>query len=400
LSESSSQSGTYAGPKSHIPALDGLRGLAVAAVFALHYHPDEQLGPSVLRMIDRAALLGWAGVSLFFALSGFLITGILWDSLGRQHWWRNFYIRRSLRIFPLYYLVLAAVTVIAVAMGSTWKATAKISIDFLYLSDIPWLWREMFGFPLQSSLVHFWSLAVEEQFYLIWPFLLLAFAKNRKGAMEVCAAIWIGSLAFRLVAVAAGWSWLWPHHFLLSRAGELCAGSFLALALRDSPQIISRVLRLSRWTFFVSLALLIALVVITPELSLMDPRWSTLGVAVFSIFFSALIAMCLQPGVIRAVFENAALRWLGKISYGVYVYHLLLYGVFQRLTGLMAPHASPLEAGILLAAVGTCGTLLIASISFYTFERAFLSLKEKLAGPGNGAAKMREAPVPVLSQVQ
>jgi peptidoglycan/LPS O-acetylase OafA/YrhL len=91
---------------------------------------------------------------------------------------------------------------------------------------------------------------------------------------------------------------------------------------------------------------------------------------------------------------------LGKISYGVYVYHLLLYGVFQRLTGLMAPHASPLEAGILLAAVGTCGTLLIASISFYTFERAFLSLKEKLAGPGNGAAKMREAPVPVLSQVQ
>jgi peptidoglycan/LPS O-acetylase OafA/YrhL len=384
--------------KSHIPALDGLRGVAVAAVFVLHFHPDALLGPWVLRMVDQAAFLGWAGVSLFFSLSGFLITGILWDSLGRPHWWRNFYIRRSLRIFPLYYLVLIAATAVALAMGATWNVTSKISIDFLYLTDIPSLWRQMWGFPLQTYLVHFWSLAVEEQFYLIWPFLILAFAKNRQGLMKLCGVVWLASLAFRLVAVGLDWSWLWPHHFLLSRAGELCAGGFLALALRGAPTTIPRVLRVARWALYISFTALVVMVAISPGLSLMDSPWSTLGIAIFSIFFTALIAMCLQPGLIRSLFENAALRWLGKISYGVYVYHLLLYGIFERLTHRMAPNAGPLEASILLAAVGFCGTLLIASLSFYTFERAFLSLKERLAGQGGVAAKATASAAPALSE--
>ena len=365
--------------KSHIPALDGLRGVAVAAVFALHYHPDPQLGPWILRLMDKAAFLGWAGVSLFFSLSGFLITGILWDSLGRPHWWRNFYMRRSLRIFPLYYLVLIAATVVALAMGATWNAMSKIAVDFVYLTDIPPLWRQMWGFPLQPSLVHFWSLAVEEQFYLIWPLLLLAFAKNRKGVMKLCAVVWLASLAFRLVAVGLDWSWLWPHHFLLSRAGELCAGSFLALTLRGTPTAIPGVLRIARWALYISLAALVVMVVMSPGLSLMDPPWATLGIATFSIFFTALIAMCLRPGTITSLFENGALRWLGKISYGVYVYHLLLYGVFEWLARRLAPDAGPLQASLLLAAVAGCGTLLVASLSFYTFERAFLSLKGRFA---------------------
>jgi peptidoglycan/LPS O-acetylase OafA/YrhL len=399
LSETTPETRQVASPKSHIPALDGLRGLAVAAVFVLHYHPDAQLGPSIMRMIDRAAFLGWAGVSLFFALSGFLITGILWDTLGRPHWWRNFYIRRSLRIFPLYYLVLAVVTVIVLVMGSPWWIAAKISIDCLYLTDIPWLWREMFGFPLQQSIVHFWSLAVEEQFYLIWPFLILAFAKNRKGLMKLCVAVWLASLVFRLLAVGLDWSWLWPHHFLLSRAGELCAGSLLALALRDTPKNIERVMQIARWAFYVSSAILVILFVVSPGLSLMDQPWSTLGIAVFSIFFTSLIAVCLEPGMIRARFENAALRWLGKISYGVYVYHLLLYEIFQKLVAWVAPQADPLERDILLVVVGGCGTVLVASLSFYTFERAFLSLKERFAGQHGGTAKAPGAPEPVLSKI-
>jgi peptidoglycan/LPS O-acetylase OafA/YrhL len=384
--------------KSHIPALDGLRGVAVAAVFLLHYHPDEQLGPWVLRLVDRAAFLGWAGVSLFFSLSGFLITGILWDSLGRPHWWRNFYVRRSLRIFPLYYLVLIAATVVALAMGATWNATSKISIDFLYLTDIPSLWGQMWGFPLQSSLVHFWSLAVEEQFYLIWPFLILAFAKNRQGLMKLCVVVWLASLAFRLVAVGLDWSWLWPHHFLLARAGELCAGGFLALALRGAPATIPSILRIARWMLFFSSAALVVMFVLSSRLSLMDTPWSTLGIAAFSIFFTALIAMCLQPGLIRSLFENAGLRWLGKISYGVYVYHLLLFMVFERTTHWLAPNAGPLKASILLFVVGLCGTLLTASLSFYTFERAFLSLKERFAGHGGTAAKSPVTTAPALTE--
>jgi len=398
LTQKSFETRPIVGAKSHIPALDGLRGLAIFAVFALHYHPDETLGPWLLRLIDRAAFLGWAGVSLFFVLSGFLITGILWDSLGGEHWWRNFYIRRSLRIFPLYYLVLTVVTVMAMVVGNPWKSIGKISIDFLYLSDIPGLWGEMWGSPFQAHLVHFWSLAVEEQFYLIWPFVLLAYAKNRKGAMRVCGAVWVVSFAFRLTVDSLGWSWLWTHHFLLSRAGELCAGAFLALALRDTPVAVAKVLKYARFAFFLSLAGLAVLIVLSPGLSLMDRYWSTYGVAVLSIFSCATVALCLRPGPIRSVFQNSALRWLGKISYGIYVYHYLLFDVFQNLTHAIAPNASPLASGLLMVVVGGCGTLLIASLSFYTFERAFLSLKERLTGHSRPVATAAAAPDRVVAE--
>ena len=374
-----------------MPALDGLRGVAVAAVFALHYHPDVHLGPAVLRAADRAAELGWAGVSLFFALSGFLITGILWDRLDRPQWWREFYIRRSLRIFPLYYLVLLATALIAFALGATLKGTAKIGFDFLYLSDVPWLWGEMFGFPLQAYLAHFWSLAVEEQFYLIWPFLLVAFRNSRRGAMKLCVAVWLTSFAFRLVAVSYGWSWLWPHHFLLSRAGELCAGSLLALALRHTSLNVPAFLRVVRWTFCLSLAGVAVMLVVVPGLSLMDSRWSTLGVAVLSVLFTSLIALCIDPRTIGKLFLNPVLRWIGRISYGIYVYHLLLYGVFRRVATWMAPHAAPLESSLLLVAVGICGTLCVASSSFYIIELPLLSLKDRLTV--NSAAVKRGAEV-------
>lgn len=398
MSQKSSEIRPIVGLKSHIPALDGLRGLAILSVFALHYHPDETLGPWILRAVDRAAFLGWAGVSLFFALSGFLITGILWDSLGGEHWWRNFYIRRSLRIFPLYYLVLIVVTAIAVGMGYPWKTTSKLSIEFLYLTDIPGLWSTMWGSPLEAHLVHFWSLAVEEQFYLIWPFVLLGFAKNRKGVLRICVAVWIVSFAFRLAADGFGWTWLWAHHFLLSRAGELCAGAWLSLALRDTPETVAKILKSARWAFLLSLSALIALIVLSPGLSLMDRYWSTYGVAALSIFSCAMIAMCLRPGPIRLIFQNSILRWLGKISYGIYVYHFLLFEVFQDLTHAIAPNASPLASQILLVFVGGCGTLLISCLSFYTFERAFLSLKDKLAGSSRPASAPSAAREQVVTE--
>jgi peptidoglycan/LPS O-acetylase OafA/YrhL len=363
----------------HIPALDGLRGLAVAAVFALHYHPDPSLGPAPLRFIDRAADLGWAGVSLFFVLSGFLITGILWDTLGHQQWWRNFYVRRSLRIFPLYYGVLIVVTIFAALQGAPLKNLAKVGIDFLYLTDIPTLWGQMFGFPLQGSLVHFWSLAVEEQFYLVWPFLLLPLAKNRKAAMKVCIVIWLAALGFRIYTQSAGWSWMWAHHFLLSRGGELSSGAFLALALRGTPESSASVLRFARWFGLASLLLLLAFVFRATSLELMASPWPTYGLALFSVFFTALVASTLKPGLIQKLFEFRPLRWLGKISYGVYVYHYLLLGFFRNLTDRLFPGHSPLLTALLFAAIGLCGTLLIASLSFYTFEKFFLSLKDRFA---------------------
>jgi peptidoglycan/LPS O-acetylase OafA/YrhL len=167
--------------------------------------------------------------------------------------------------------------------------------------------------------------------------------------------------------------------------------------LRDTPTAVARVLRIARWAFYVSLTVLIVLFIVSPGLSLMDSPWSTLGVAAFSVFFTSLIALCLRAGPLSTVFENRALRWIGTISYGIYVYHLLLYSVFEGLAARIAPRANPFEAQIVLMVVAACGTLLIASLSFYTFERAFLSLKEKLAGQGGGA-KTTSSPQPMFSK--
>ena len=160
----------------HLPALDGVRGLAVLIVLA--YHTGGGVARRIVRMrlvrgIRRVALkAGWSGVTLFFLLSGFLITGILWDSKGAAHWWRNFYVRRILRISPLYYGSLLLVMVVAFrATHNFWAGTRGLWIYALYLQNIPWVVDMGAGLrPLQLN--HFWSLAVEEQFYLIWLLLL------------------------------------------------------------------------------------------------------------------------------------------------------------------------------------------------------------------------------------
>ncbi len=125
--------------QSHIPALDGLRGLAVLMVFVYHYGGGMQSSVRAMRVFGMINKGGWCGVTLFFLLSGFLITGILWDSKGEPHWWRNFYARRTLRIFPLYYGTLVLVMVAAAVVGAFYQAASKIWIPALFLQNFPYL---------------------------------------------------------------------------------------------------------------------------------------------------------------------------------------------------------------------------------------------------------------------
>jgi len=165
---------------SHIPALDGIRGLAVLLVFYCHttlIDPGGALG----KLFVSSSRISWAGVDLFFVLSGFLITGILFDAKGKDFYFRNFYARRTVRIFPLYYAFLLVALVLL-------PIVTPASLADVYLHEFPtqkvWYWLYLSNFyqafhPTHHLVFVSWSLAIEEQFYLCWP--LVVFLCSRKA---------------------------------------------------------------------------------------------------------------------------------------------------------------------------------------------------------------------------
>ena len=150
--------------RSHIPALDGVRGLAVLMVFVYHYGGGARSSNPLLRTVGETVKLGWSGVTLFFVLSGFLITGILWRSREEERWWRTFYIRRILRIFPLYYFTLLIVFVSGLVFHRVYLLGTPLMVYAFYLQGL--LTRMNLGAVFPFTMGHYWSLAVEEHFYL------------------------------------------------------------------------------------------------------------------------------------------------------------------------------------------------------------------------------------------
>jgi peptidoglycan/LPS O-acetylase OafA/YrhL len=359
----------------HFPTLDGVRGVAVLLVVLYHYVKlldPQRLGTVVLH---RATALGWGGVDLFFVLSGFLITGILLDAKGAAGYFRNFYARRVLRIFPLYYAVL----VVAVALAA-WRRDTGAGWDnlwthqaylWLYLSNVgtvltglafntDWLW-----------LGHFWSLAVEEHFYLAWPAVVL-----------LCSRRWLLRLTLALVVLAPlsrllGRCWLSTDAlYLLTpfRVDGLAAGAFLAVWLRGRP-------RLPVWApRCVLLCCLAALAVIglwRRDLSHHDGVIQGVGHSLIALASCCLIVEALYPpGWCTLLLGNAALRFLGRCSYGLYVYHglfrLLYFELFRRLEAWSGSY--PLAAALWLpASIGV--SILVAWLSYRWFEQPILRLK-------------------------
>jgi peptidoglycan/LPS O-acetylase OafA/YrhL len=361
--------------QARIPALDGVRGVAAATVFVYHYGGGAQSSFLPLRWFGEGLKFGWVGVSLFFVLSGFLISGILWDSMGRPSWWQTFYVRRSLRIFPLYYLALLLAVAIALLAGQV-NVQSSVWPYALYLQNIPSLGNHLHGFD-KSHLDHFWTLAVEEQFYLVWPFLLLVLRRDRVNAMRFCTTLWLLSFIFRLGVYGFSLSPDWAGRFLLGRTGELSAGAFLALSLRGSPEERRRLMRQVPRLLWGALAALVVLLVWSHEPSLETFSNATFGLAVLSIFFGCLIAYSTTPGPAQSFFELPALRWLGKISYGIYVYHVFFRWQFEWCAARLAPHAGRTASLALVALVAAVGTLAVATLSFYAFEQPFLSLRDR-----------------------
>jgi peptidoglycan/LPS O-acetylase OafA/YrhL len=354
----------------HLPALDGIRGLAILIVFVLHFGGGAQSPNPVLRTIGLLIQAGWSGVTLFFVLSGFLISGILWDGRFGSGWWRNFYMRRTLRIFPLYYGTLLLVFLTAVAAGRGLFSLSRIWIFALYLQNIPRLSVKVEDVGSHLWLSHFWSLAVEEQFYLLWPFLLMRM-RSLGQARTLCLGIFFFSAIFRV----AIWYAL-PNAgifsgFLFTRAGELAIGAYLAMCFRDKTLWL-RLQARAPIVLFVSLASFLAAGAVGHSLVLMTPSIFLVGLPCITIFFAALLVIGLSDGVVNRWACISWMRWLGGISYGVYVFHVLFIPVFAWIVSTIAPHASRNTALALNFIIAAVLSVLLAWISFRFFESPFL----------------------------
>src|SRR4051812_15765629 len=215
----------------HIPALDGVRGLAILLVLIFHF---SQLGytpnPTGFRaVLQKATAAGWIGVDLFFVLSGFLITSILVEAKGSQGYFRNFYMRRVLRIFPLYYGVLAVAAVLGLVFYD--RLPQEYRNVFHYQGGL-WAYLQNFIRIDWMGFTHFWSLAVEEHFYLVWP--ALVFFLSRRAAMGVCVALIAAAIAIRTGRVLNHAEIEATYTWTFCRMDCLAIGSLLALAIHGT----------------------------------------------------------------------------------------------------------------------------------------------------------------------
>jgi peptidoglycan/LPS O-acetylase OafA/YrhL len=212
--------------RDRIPSLDGLRGIAILLVFLFHYFPRDHRDP-----LSALASLGWSGVDLFFVLSGFLITGILTDTRDAPNRFKAFYLRRILRLFPVYF-VAVSIVVVGTHFLRGYRNWMDIPFFFYGSNIVELLPHSVSIFPPYFNCQHFWSLALEEQFYSIWPFVVF-FVPSRRTLIRVCVCGILGALTLRVIATALGLPLFVSYIELPARMDSLLIGALLAILVRE-----------------------------------------------------------------------------------------------------------------------------------------------------------------------
>jgi peptidoglycan/LPS O-acetylase OafA/YrhL len=371
-------------PGVHLPPLDGLRGLAVLGVMFYHFNlivEDSYVFNGVPAVLARS---GWCGVDLFFVLSGFLITGILLDAKGSPHYFRNFYARRTLRIFPLYYGLLTAVFL----LGPRIPALATPEFEALaqhqwslwfYYSNLTVAWYNDFFFNADwIEFNHFWSLAIEEQFYLVWPAVVLLC--GRRSLAVACGALIVIAFLLRGAFVLHG-DHVWTvYAFTPCRWDGLALGGLLALAWRTPgwwPPVARRAPLVAMVCFFA----LAGAAWQGNRLEYDNPSFQVFGYSALALFFGAFIVLAVDASassVARRLWSQPVLRFFGKYSYGLYVVHpTLMEHLVQLLpVPVLAERWGSPALGALTFMIASLGlSVVLAWLIWHLYEKHFLRLK-------------------------
>jgi peptidoglycan/LPS O-acetylase OafA/YrhL len=355
-----------------MPELNSVRGIAILMVLCFHgfyWKGDMAALPHTTMLFVHVLWLGRLGVNLFFVLSGFLITGLLVDSAWRADYFRGFYIRRILRILPAYYALLLILAATHHASG------AFLTISAFHLANL----APLFG--VGSSYIVLWSLAVEEHFYLIWP-MAVRYLTTR-SLLCLSGAIVLAEPALRVVSYLI----TSPHHsdwndiarYTWNSTDALAMGCCLALAIREF-----------RWDRQTTLRYVLGIVAggaavfcggiplgITTRhasiigASLQEVPWNFAFVGVVGLF------LVLGTGKWKALVVPKPLLFFGRISYGLYLIHFLMFDEYDAVATRYFPHLVPSQGQLSLLwirfLIASTGAILIAWISRETFEEFFLN---------------------------
>jgi peptidoglycan/LPS O-acetylase OafA/YrhL len=344
-----------------IPELDGVRGLAAIGVVLFHAFPF-------------VFFVGWSCVDLFFVLSGYLITTIVLTKSWSLQFLGQFYLRRSRRIWPVYFLTLIAVLILN-GLSPNGYSSADWPLHAIFLQNTP----KYFGIetaPFVRSFAPSWSVAIEEQFYLFWPLLILGF--GRKSVPWLASAL--------LVSCAIG-RWFVPAaiDLLFTRGDGLAWGCFLAWLLWQSQMDASG--RFGLWAIRVlqSTSILGAAFVVTYLMVFWGephPQWTRISFTGFGMLFFSLIGMSVvyRGSPYLAVLRIPLLRWFGTISYAMYMFHVPIFHFLPPILLRLGIQWLPAQIALTWICI-----IALPAISWYVLERPILgfhSVRERLAAEG------------------
>ena len=355
-----------------IPVLDGIRGLASLLVVVYHYfaHIGEFPYGTHLYYVQRVLIAGWTGVDLFFVLSGFLITGILIDVRESASYYSTFYIRRICRLFPLYYTVLLAYFALVAVFDPR---------SSLFANQLPW-WPYLFywqNFSMAAAqhlgalwLSGTWSLAIEEQFYLLLP-ALVRYVKSLRHLAAIGIGLVVTAPLVRLTISMAlpGLDWDYINYVLLpTRWDALGVGMLLAILFR-TPGARKQ---LARWCLPAAVFAALPSAVI---FALKKEHTFFLSYTLFAVLYGSLLVFALtRPGgLVPRLLASRSMRHLGNMSYSTYLIHPILLHCAFYLAGRQVPVlATWTDLGIVLIAFAA--TLTVSALSFRYLERPILAI--------------------------
>ena len=359
-------------PQKHLLSLDGLRGLAVLLVVFYHVFPHRDTG--ILGILSSAS---WCGVDLFFVLSGFLITGILFDTQGAPNYFRNFYMRRTLRLFPVYIVFILFVLLFPhPSNGYPWWLTF---LFIAYASNIVLFAFPDFQFGLPLVTGHIWSLAVEEQFYLIWPWLLTRL-KTRRNILIASLSGSLFALVLRLILSQTLHRSLWFLYLELpTRADALLLGAAAAMLYRQ-PGFLTNHLNKIRLTGALAALTYLAMCLRTHTFFFVSNPIFTWGYTLLALAAACLLLISLpRASWTGRLLAHPFLRFYGRYSYGLYLFHQAPAQYdFLYLDPIFARYLHPLWlAAILHFIVVLAAATALAVLSFRFIEQPFLNLKKR-----------------------
>lgn len=360
-------------PSSHIPSLDGVRGLAILSVTFYRFGNESINNGTTSGLLAKIIEAGESGVDLFFVLSGFLITGVLLDAKERSHFFFRFFLRRTLRVFPLYYASLVAFLILV-----PWWLGDKHPFQEAYANQA-FLWTYLTNVKMSFSnswcfgyLGHFWSLAVEEHFYLAWPFAV--YWLTAKQVFKLSILLSVASVLFRLVFALCYDNEVALLSFTVFRCEGLLMGGAIAAKLRAGAPSPS--LRLG------ALCSLVASGIIAVGVASAGNKLPISLHTVISLFCASLLLLLLTSkpsSLLPNLFEFPIFRTLGKYSYAMYVFQsplIPLASSYISVSILTAYVGSGLAATAAYITIMFAFTFLLGLFSWHLLEKQALSLRK------------------------